>query len=73
MYRLTTEAVSRLAGNDIIHGFEDGKYHGEQTMTRYQMAEIIYNALAKGAKAEAKLVEEFRPELQAMAAQKQAK
>ena len=39
----------------------------------YEMAEIIYNALSKGAKAEKKLVEEFRPELQAMAAQKQAK
>lgn len=41
-------------------------------MTRYEMAEIIYNALSKGAKAEAKLVEEFRPELQAMAAQRKA-
>lgn len=66
------EAVSRLAGNDIIQGYEDGKYHGERTMTRYEMAEIIYNALSKGAKAEAKLVEEFRPELQEMAAQRKA-
>ncbi|WP_337553323.1 ESPR-type extended signal peptide-containing protein [Acidaminococcus fermentans] len=66
------EAVSRLAGNDIIQGYEDGKYHGERTMTRYEMAEIIYNALSKGAKAEAKLVEEFRPELQAMDAQRKA-
>ena len=66
------EAVSRLAGNDIVKGYEDGKYHGERTMTRYEMAEIIYNALSKGAKAEAKLVEEFRPELQAMAAQRKA-
>ena len=66
------EAVSRLAGNDIIQGYEDGKYHGERIMTRYEMAEIIYNALSKGAKAEAKLVEEFRPELQAMAAQRKA-
>lgn len=67
------EAVTRLAGNDIVQGYEDGKFHGERTMTRYEMAEIIYNALSKGAKAEKKLVEEFRPELQAMAAQKQAK
>lgn len=66
------EAVSRLAGNDIVQGYEDGKYHGERTMTRYEMAEIIYNVLSKGAKAEAKLVEEFRPELQAMAAQRKA-
>ena len=67
------EAVTRLAGSDIVQGYEDGKFHGERTMTRYEMAEIIYNALSKGAKAEKKLVEEFRPELQAMAAQKQAK
>lgn len=66
------EAVSKLAGNGIIQGYEDGKYHGERTMTRYEMAEIIYNALSKGAKAEKKLVEEFKPELQAMAAQKKA-
>ena len=67
------EAVTRLAGSDIVQGYEDGKFHGERTMTRYEMAEIIYNALLKGAKAEKKLVEKFRPELQAMAAQKQAK
>lgn len=66
------EAVSKLAGNGIIQGYEDGKYHGERMMTRYEMAEIIYNALSKGAKAEKKLVEEFKPELQAMAAQKKA-
>lgn len=66
------EAVSRLAGNGIVEGYEDGKYHGERQMTRYEMAEIVYNALSKGAKAEKKLVEEFRPELQAMAAQKKA-
>lgn len=66
------EAVSKLAGNGIIQGYEDGKYHGERTMTRYEMAEIIYNALSKGAKAEKKLVEEFKPEIQAMAAQKKA-
>lgn len=66
------EAVSRLAGNGVIQGYEDGKYHGDRTMTRYEMAEIIYNALSKGAKAEKKLVEEFKPELQAMAAQKKA-
>lgn len=66
------EAVSRLAGNGVIQGYEDGKYHGDRTMTRYEMAEIIYNALSKGAKAEKKLVEEFKPELQVMAAQKKA-
>ena len=62
------EAVSRLAGNDIVQGYPDGEFHGERTMTRYEMAEIIYNALSRGAEAERELVEEFKPELQAMAA-----
>ena len=43
------EAVSRLAGNDIVQGYPDGEFHGERTMTRYEMAEIIYNALSRGA------------------------
>ena len=66
------EAVSRLAGNGIVEGYEDGKYHGERQMTRYEMAEIIYKALSKGAKAEKELIDEFRPELQAMAASNKA-
>lgn len=66
------EAVSRLAGNDIVQGYPDGEFHGERTMTRYEMAEIIYNALSRGAEAERKLVEEFKPELQAMAASEKA-
>ena len=66
------EAVSRLAGNGIVEGYEDGKYHGERQMTRYEMAEIIYKALSKGAQVEKGLVDEFRPELQAMAASNKA-
>ena len=66
------EAVSRLAGNDIVQGYPDGEFHGDRTMTRYEMAEIIYNALSRGAEAERELVEEFKPELQAMAASEKA-
>ena len=66
------EAVSRLAGNDIVQGYPDGEFHGERTMTRYEMAEIIYNALSRGAEAEKELVEEFKPELQAMVASEKA-
>ncbi len=66
------EAVSRLAGNGIVEGYPDGEFHGERTMTRYEMAEIIYNALSQGAQAEKDLVDEFKPELQAMAASQKA-
>ena len=57
------EAISRLAGNGIIEGYPDGEYHGERTMTRYEMATIIYNALKRGIQADANLVREFQPEL----------
>ena len=67
------DSVAKLAKAGIIDGYGDGTFRGDRTMTRYEMAEIIYNALSRGAKAEKKLVEEFKPELQAMAAQKQAK
>ena len=49
-----------------------GEFHSDRTMTRYEMAEIIYNALSRGASAEKKLVEEFKPELQALAASNKA-
>ena len=62
------EAVSHLAGNGIIEGEPDGQFHGDRTMTRYEMATIIYNALKKGIAAEQRLVDEFRPELNAILA-----
>ena len=61
------EAVSRLGGNGIVDGFPDGEFKGDRTLTRFEMAQMIYNALKQGAKAEARLVEEFRPELEAIA------
>ena len=57
------EAVSTLAGNGIVEGYPDGDYHGDRTMTRYEMAMIIYNALKRGVQADMKLVQEFQPEL----------
>ena len=57
------EAVSTLAGNGIVEGYPDGDYHGDRTMTRYEMAMIIYNALKRGVQADMKLVREFQPEL----------
>ena len=61
------EAVSRLGGNGIVEGFPDGEFKGDRTMTRYEMAQMIYNALQKGVEAEARLIEEFRPELRQIA------
>ncbi|MDD7291799.1 MAG: hypothetical protein PUG86_08360, partial [Veillonella caviae] len=37
---------------------------GDRTMTRYEFAQIVYNAIQAGAEVDARLVEEFKPELE---------
>ena len=66
------EAVTKLAGNDVVAGYPDGEFHGDRTMTRYEMAEIIYKAMQKGAKVDQKLVNEFKPEMEQVAANERA-
>ena len=59
------EAVSKLAGNGIVEGYPDGDFHGDRTMTRYEMAQVIYKALKKGGSVDQKLVKEFNKEIEA--------
>ena len=66
------EAVTKLAGNDVVAGYPDGEFHGDRTMTRYEMAEIIYKAMNKGVQVDQKLVEEFKPEMEQVAANQNA-
>ena len=57
-------AVAKLAAAGVVDGYPDGTYKGDRTMTRYEMAQIIAKALAKGAiGADDKLVSEFADEL----------
>ena len=57
-------AVAKLAAAGIVDGYPDGTYKGDRTMTRYEMAQIVAKALAKGAiGADDKLVGEFADEL----------
>lgn len=62
------EAVSKLAGNGIVEGYPDGDFHGDRTMTRYEMAQVIYKALKKGGTVDQKLVKEFNKEIEAVKA-----
>ena len=62
----------KLAGNDVVAGYPDGEFHGDRTMTRYEMAEIIYKAMSKGVQVDQKLVEEFKPEMEQVAANQNA-
>lgn len=41
------EAVEILHGNDIVKGYPDGNFHGEQEMTRYEYAQLMYNQSVK--------------------------
>ncbi|MDY3874000.1 MAG: S-layer homology domain-containing protein [Megamonas funiformis] len=41
------DAVSTLAADGVIDGYPDGTYQGQNTMTRYEMAQIVARAMAK--------------------------
>lgn len=41
------DAVSTLANDGVIDGYPDGTYQGQNTMTRYEMAQIVARAMAK--------------------------
>lgn len=42
------EYVSKLAGNGILEGYPDGLFKGNQMMTRYEFAAIVYRLIEKG-------------------------
>ena len=57
-------AVAKLAAAGVVDGYPDGTFKGDKTMNRYEMAQIVAKALAKGAiGADDKLVSEFADEL----------
>ncbi|GBG57109.1 S-layer-like domain-containing protein [Sporomusaceae bacterium FL31] len=45
------DAVAKLAQAGIIDGYGDGTYRGDKTLTRYELAQIVANALTKANKA----------------------
>ena len=42
------DAVAQLAADGVIEGYGDGTYRGEQEITRYEMAQMVARAMAKG-------------------------
>ena len=58
------EAVETMAKTGLVKGYPDGEFKGDRTMTRYEFAQIVYNAIQAGAEVDARLVQEFQPELQ---------
>ena len=44
------DAVTQLAADGVIEGYGDGTYLGNRNITRYEMAQMIARAMAKGPK-----------------------
>ena len=42
------DAVAQLAADGVIEGYGDGTYRGAQEITRYEMAQMVARAMAKG-------------------------
>ena len=59
------DAVSKLAAEGVVDGYPDGTYGGDRLMTRYEMAQIVAKAMAKGANVD-KLAAEFASELDSL-------
>lgn len=58
------EAVAAMAKSGLVKGYPDGEFKGDRNMTRYEFAQIVHNAIQAGANVDARLVEEFKPELE---------
>ena len=56
------DSVAKLAAAGVIDGYPDGQFDGDQLMTRYEMAQIVAKAMAKGADVDM-LAAEFADEL----------
>ena len=56
------DSINKLAAAGVIDGYGDGTFGGDKLMTRYEMAQIVAKAMAKGANVD-KLAAEFADEL----------
>ena len=59
------DAVNKLTAEGVVDGYPDGTYGGDKLMTRYEMAQIVAKAMAKGANVD-KLAAEFADELDSL-------
>jgi hypothetical protein len=57
------DSINKLAAAGVIDGYGDGTFGGDKLMTRYEMAQIVAKAMAKGASVE-RLAAEFADELE---------
>ena len=60
----SNKSVKAMAKRGLVKGYPDGEFKGDRNMTRYEFAQIVYNAIQAGIKVDERLVQEFRPELE---------
>jgi len=60
------DSVAKLAAAGVVDGYADGAFDGDKLMTRYEMAQIVAKAMAKGVDCD-KLAAEFADELDNLA------
>ena len=56
------DSINKLAAAGVVEGYGDATFGGDKLMTRYEMAQIVAKAMAKGANVD-KLAAEFADEL----------
>lgn len=59
------DSLNKLAAAGIIDGYGNGTFGGDHLMTRYEMAQIVAKAMAKGANVD-RLAAEFADELDSL-------
>ncbi|WP_418846753.1 S-layer homology domain-containing protein [Phascolarctobacterium faecium] len=59
------DSVNKLASAGIVDGYGNGTFGGDRLMTRYEMAQIVAKAMAKGANVD-RLAAEFADELDSL-------
>lgn len=57
------KAMKKLQEKKIVQGYPDGKMKPQKKMTRYEYAQMLYNALRAGKKVNYEQLREFTPEL----------
>ena len=56
--------VTELARKGVVEGYEDGRFSGDRTMTRYEFVALLYRALKQGEVLPKRIVKEFSTDLQ---------
>ena len=55
--------VTELAKKGVVEGYEDGRFSGDRTMTRYEFVALLYRAVQQGEILPKRIAKEFSADL----------